>query len=93
MLIGPAQRLRPPHLLGRHLGEHGHHQGLSNGEPATVWLTHILSEGNHRKSGVEDRAWRRPRKPSKSAANSPSTPQAFLPDLAASLGVHGIVLL
>ncbi len=58
LLIGLAQRLRLPEILDRHLGNHGHHQGLSNGWLATVWLAFILSEGDHRKSGVEEWAGR-----------------------------------
>ena len=58
LLIGLAQRLRLPQLLDRHLGNHGHHQGLSNGWLATTWIAYILSEGDHRKSSVQDWAWR-----------------------------------
>jgi transposase len=41
-----------------HLGTHGLQQGLSNGQLTIVWLAYILSESDHRKSGVEDWAWR-----------------------------------
>ena len=58
LLIGLAQRLCLPEILDRHLGNHGNHQGLSNGWLATVWLAYILSEGDHRKSSVEEWAWR-----------------------------------
>jgi transposase len=58
LLIGLAQRLRLPETLDRHLGNHGHHQGLSNGWLATVWLAYILSEGDHRKASVQDWAER-----------------------------------
>lgn len=58
LLIGLAQRLRLPETLDRHLGNHGHHQGLSNGWLATGWLAYILSESNHRKSSVQDWASR-----------------------------------
>ena len=54
LLIGVMQRLRLPEVLDRHLGNHGHHQGLSNGWLATVWLVYILSEGDHRKCRVEE---------------------------------------
>jgi transposase len=54
LLIGLAQQLRLPATLDRHLGNHGHHQGLSNGWLATVWLAYILSEGDHRKASVQD---------------------------------------
>jgi transposase len=55
LLLGLMQRLRLPELLDRHLGNHGHHQGFSNGWLATIWLAFILSEGDHRKSVVQ--AW------------------------------------
>jgi transposase len=58
LLIGLMQRLRLPELLDRHLGHHGHHQGFSNGWLATIWLTFILSEGDHRKSTVQEWAQR-----------------------------------
>jgi len=54
LLIGLAQHLHLPETLDRHLGNHGHHQGLSNGWLVTVWLAYILSEGDHRKSNVQD---------------------------------------
>jgi transposase len=54
LLIGLAQRLRLPEIMDKHMGNHGHHQGLSNGWLATVWLAYILSEGDHRKYSVED---------------------------------------
>jgi transposase len=56
-LIGLAQKLHLPEVLDRHLGNHGNHQGLSNGWLATVWLAYILSESDHRKSSVEEWAW------------------------------------
>jgi len=58
LLIGLMQRLRLPELLDRYLGNHGHHQGFSNGWLATIWLTFILSEGDHRKSTVQEWAQR-----------------------------------
>jgi transposase len=54
LIIGLAQHLHLPEVLDRHLGNHGHHQGLSNGWLATIWLTYILTEGDHRKSSVQD---------------------------------------
>jgi transposase len=54
LLIGLAQQLRLPEILDQHLGNHGHHQGWSNGWLATVWLAYILSQGDHRKSAVRE---------------------------------------
>jgi transposase len=54
LLIGLAQQLRLPAILDHHLGNHGHHQGWSNGWLATVWLAYILSQGDHRKAAVRE---------------------------------------
>ncbi|HVE74175.1 MAG TPA: transposase [Mycobacteriales bacterium] len=54
LLVGLSGQVSLPEVLDRHLGTHGHHQGLSNGWLATVWLAFILSEGDHRKSSVQD---------------------------------------
>lgn len=40
-------------LLDVHFPTHGHWQGLSLGQVASVWLSFILSEANHRMSHVE----------------------------------------
>ena len=58
LLIGLMQRLGLPELLDRHLGNHGHHEGFSNGWLATIWLTFILSAGDHRQSVVQEWAER-----------------------------------
>ena len=58
LLIGLARRMRLPEFLDLRLGNHGHHQGLSNGWVGVVWLAYILSQGDHRKSSVEDWAWK-----------------------------------
>jgi hypothetical protein len=55
LLLGLMQRLGLPELLDRHLGNHGHHEGFSNGWLAAIWLTFILSAGDHRKAVVQ--AW------------------------------------
>ncbi|MBL7164500.1 MAG: IS1634 family transposase [Anaerolineales bacterium] len=48
-------RLSFPEIIDRHLACHGLHQGLSWGWIATIWLAHILSQGDHRKLPVQ--AW------------------------------------
>jgi transposase len=58
LLIGLGQRLDLPGLLDRHLGNHGLHQGLSNGVLAATWMAFIASEADHRKSTVQDWAER-----------------------------------
>ena len=54
LLIGLAQRLGLPEIIDKYIGNHGLHQGISNGCLTTVWLAYILSEGDHRKYSVED---------------------------------------
>ena len=44
-----------PAILRCHLIRHGLQQGLSWGWIATIWLAHILSQGDHRKLPVQ--AW------------------------------------
>lgn len=58
LLIGLMQQLKLPEILDRLIGNHGHHQGASNGTLAIVWLAYILSEGDHRKSHVQEWAER-----------------------------------
>jgi len=58
LLIGLGQRMGLLELLDRHLGNHGLHQGLSNGALATTWMCFIGSGGDHRKSTVQDWAER-----------------------------------
>lgn len=54
LLIGLLQKLRLAEVLDKHIGNHGHHQGLSNGTLAMVWLAYILSEQNHKKYQVQE---------------------------------------
>jgi transposase len=58
LLVGLARRIRLSEFLDLRLGNHGHHQGLSNGWVGVVWLAYILSQGDHHKSSVEDWAWK-----------------------------------
>lgn len=59
LILTVAKRMGLPAVLDEHLGRHGNHQGLSSGWLATVWMAYILSEGDHRKSAVEEWARRR----------------------------------
>ncbi len=58
LLVKLGQKLQLDTAVDTHLGTHGLHQGLSNGQLTVVWLAYILSEGDHRKAHVEDWAWR-----------------------------------
>jgi len=54
LLIHVMLRLNLPEILDRHLPRHWCQQGLSWGWVATIWLAHILSQGDHRKLTVRD---------------------------------------
>ena len=54
LLLAVLKRLGLPAILDRHLPRHGLQQGLSWGWLGTIWLAHILSEGDHRKLTVRD---------------------------------------
>src|SRR5947207_5736192 len=60
LLIGVMQRLGLPELADRHLGCHGHHQGLSPGTLLMVWLAYVIAHGDHRKAAVQEWAQRYP---------------------------------
>ncbi len=54
LLLAVMLQLELPELFDHHLGRHGLHQGLSWGWIATIWLAHILTEGDHRKQPVQN---------------------------------------
>jgi transposase len=55
LLLSVMQRLGLPDIFDHHLGRHGLHQGLSWGWIATIWLAHMMTQGDHRKRPVQ--AW------------------------------------
>jgi transposase len=55
LLLEQVERMGVPRLLDAHIGQHGNWQGLSLGWVATVWLSHILSQADHRMNQVQ--AW------------------------------------
>jgi transposase len=54
LLIELMKQIDLPNLLDRHLPRHWLQQGLSWGWVTTIWLAHILSQGDHRKLTVRD---------------------------------------
>jgi transposase len=54
LLIHVMLRLNLPEILDRHIPRHWFQQGLSWGWVATIWLAHIVSQGDHRKLTVRD---------------------------------------
>ncbi len=54
LLLAQMKKMEIPALLDTHFPTHGNWQGLSLGEVSSVWLSHILSEGDHRLNSVQD---------------------------------------
>jgi transposase len=53
LLLAQLEHMGLRELLDQHFPTHGHWRGLSLGWTATLWLTHLLSEGDHRLNQVE----------------------------------------
>lgn len=53
VLLAQLERMQVAPLLDRHFPTHGNWQGLSLGVVSVVWLSHILSEGDHWLNHVE----------------------------------------
>ena len=53
VLLTQAEKIGVPDLLDSNFAPHGNWQGTSLGWTATVWLTHIISEGDHRLNHVQ----------------------------------------
>jgi transposase len=54
LLIKMMMHLGLPAILDRHIPRHWLQEGLSWGWVATIWLAHIVSQGDHRKLTVRD---------------------------------------
>ncbi len=54
VLLRLMQQMELPAILDRHLPRHWLQQGLSWGWTASIWLAHIVSQGDHRKLTVRD---------------------------------------
>src|SRR6266478_995145 len=54
VLLRLMQEMDLPGILDRHLPRHWLQQGLSWGWTASIWLAHIVSQGDHRKLTVRD---------------------------------------
>src|SRR5919109_5166703 len=53
LLLAQLERMGVRPLLDEHFPTHGNWVGLSLGWVTVIWLTHILSEANHRLNHVE----------------------------------------
>ena len=54
VLLRLMQQMDLPGMLDRHLPRHWLQQGLSWGWTASIWLAHIVSQGDHRKLTVRE---------------------------------------
>jgi transposase len=54
LLLAQLQRMEVQPLLDAYFPTHGNWQGLSLGHVAVVWLSHILSQADHRLNRVQD---------------------------------------
>src|SRR5713226_7195060 len=59
LLLAQMQRMDIARLLDAHFPTHGNRQGLSLGTVTTIWLTHVLSQADHRMNRVQPWAERR----------------------------------
>ncbi len=63
LLLEQMQRMELPTLIDHHFPAHGNWHGLSLGWVSTIWLSSILSRGDHRLAHVEpwvaNRRWMR----------------------------------
>jgi len=53
LLLAQMKKMKVAELLDKHFPAHGNWQGSSLGEIVVVWLTYILSEGDHRLNAVQ----------------------------------------
>ncbi len=60
VLLAQAERMGLPELMDQHFVPHGNWLGTSVGMTATIWMTHILSEGDHRMNQVAGWVAQRP---------------------------------
>ena len=59
LLQAQMQRMGLARLLDAHFPTHGNRQGVSLGVVTTIWLTHMLSQADHRMNRVQPWAERR----------------------------------
>lgn len=59
LLIAHMQRMKLAELLDKHFPTNGNREGLSLGWVSVIWLTHILSQADHRMNRVQEWATRR----------------------------------
>jgi transposase len=59
LLLAHMQRMNLAELLDKHIPVHGNRKGLGLGNVTMIWLSHILSEADHRMNQVQEWVKRR----------------------------------
>lgn len=59
LLLAQIERMGIKELIDKHFPTHGNWQGESLGSVVAIWLTHILSQADHRLNQVQDWAFKR----------------------------------
>ncbi len=54
LLLALMIKMQMPIIFDKHLGNHGHQKGLTNGWVGAIWLAYILSQGRHTKVHVQE---------------------------------------
>jgi transposase len=54
VLIAKLERMNVQKLIGRHFMPHGNWRGCQVGQVVQVWLTYVLTEGDHRLSHLQE---------------------------------------
>lgn len=79
LLIRQRQEMGLPDIINGIVRRHGNRQGLSLGWLLTGWLTHILSQPDHRLGYIEDWATKQ-QKTLQMLFPEPVSPQGFIDD-------------
>jgi transposase len=53
LLLAHSDQMGIPGLLDEHFKPHGNWEGMSLGWTTAIWLTHIVSEGDHRMNQMQ----------------------------------------
>ena len=59
LLLAQMERMGIARLLDAHFPTHGNREGLSLGVVTSIWLTHVLSQADHRMNRVQEWVSRR----------------------------------
>jgi hypothetical protein len=53
ILVAQSERMGIADLLDSYFNPHGNWEGMSLGSPTAIWLTHSISQGDHRMNQVQ----------------------------------------